>query len=81
MASSGKGANAIHDKLHVNHVIRRARTKQKDSTPPAVRLGAARAILEMGMKLREIVELETRMDELEALVRQQERPGPRGLAG
>ena len=26
MASSGKGTNAIHDKLHVNHVIRRART-------------------------------------------------------
>ncbi len=64
-----------------NEAVRTLLLLQKDSTPPAVRLGAARAILEMGIKLREMVELEKRMDELEALVKQQERPGPRGLAG
>ena len=30
---------------------------QKESHPPAVRLGAARAVLEIGMKLREVVDL------------------------
>ena len=34
-------------------------------TPPAVRLGAARAILELGTKLRESVELEQRLADLE----------------
>ena len=38
---------------------------QKPSYPPAVRLGAARAILEIGTKLREMVELETRIKALE----------------
>ncbi len=50
---------------------------QKPGTPPATRLGAARAILEIGLKIREIVELETRLEELEAQVAQfdQTRPG------
>ena len=39
-----------------------------DGTPPAVRLGAARALLELGSKLRESVELANRVDELERLL-------------
>ncbi|MCE9561270.1 MAG: hypothetical protein K8U57_04375 [Planctomycetes bacterium] len=61
-----------------NEAVRTLLLLQKDSTPAGVRLGAARAILEMGIKLREMVELETRMDELEALVKQQEQAGTRG---
>jgi hypothetical protein len=38
---------------------------QKAPTPPAVRLGAARAILELGIKVREMVELEARLEALE----------------
>lgn len=38
---------------------------QKPGTPPATRLGAARAVLEIGLKIREIVELETRIAALE----------------
>ncbi len=38
---------------------------QKESAPPAVRLGAARAILEIGIKVREMVDLETRLAALE----------------
>jgi hypothetical protein len=34
-------------------------------TPPAVRLGAARSLLELGVKLREAVELEARLSSLE----------------
>jgi len=34
-------------------------------TPPAVRLGAARSLLELGVRLRESVELEERVCELE----------------
>ncbi len=37
-----------------NEAVRTLLNLQKDSTPPAVRLGAARAILEMGIKLREM---------------------------
>src|SRR5437762_1693701 len=48
---------------------------QKESVPAAVRLGAARAILEIGIKVRELAELEARMDELEALVKQQDPQG------
>jgi hypothetical protein len=40
---------------------------QKPTAPPAVRLGAARAILEIGTKLRETVELESRIAALEQL--------------
>lgn len=38
---------------------------QKPGTPPATRLGAARAVLELGLKIREIVALETRIAALE----------------
>ena len=38
---------------------------QKDSTPPAVRLGAARAVLELGIKVRELADLESRIAALE----------------
>lgn len=38
---------------------------QKPGTPPATRLGAARAVLEIGLKIREIVELESRIVALE----------------
>jgi cell division protein FtsB len=48
---------------------------QKESVSAAVRLGAARAVLELGIKVREVAELEARMDELEALVKQQGQPG------
>lgn len=38
---------------------------QKPGTPPATRLGAARAVLEIGLKIREIVDLEARIAALE----------------
>jgi hypothetical protein len=38
---------------------------QKASAPPAVRLGAARSILEIGIKLRETADLEERLSALE----------------
>src|SRR5262249_36316021 len=38
---------------------------QGASEPPAVRLGAARAVLEIGLKLREAAELEARVAALE----------------
>ena len=38
---------------------------QKPSAPPAVRLGAARSILEIGIKLREAADLEDRLSALE----------------
>jgi hypothetical protein len=38
---------------------------QKPAVPPAVRLGAARAVLELGVKLREVAELEERLTTLE----------------
>jgi hypothetical protein len=37
----------------------------KPTTPPAVRLGAARAVLEMGLKVREVSDLEERLAALE----------------
>jgi hypothetical protein len=46
--------------------VRPLMSLQKDSVPPAVRLGAARAILEIGIKVRELVDLETRIAALEA---------------
>jgi len=38
---------------------------QKATSPPGVRLGAARAVLEIGVKLREAAELEERLAALE----------------
>jgi hypothetical protein len=37
----------------------------KDSAPPATRLGAARAVIELGVRLRESSELHERIDALE----------------
>ena len=44
---------------------------QKAATPPAVRLGAARAVLEIGMKVREAADLEERLAALERVAAQQ----------
>jgi hypothetical protein len=41
---------------------------QKPAAPPPVRLGAAKAILEIGMKVREVAELEQRLQALEEQV-------------
>src|SRR5271166_3778523 len=41
---------------------------QKESTPAGVRLGSARAVIELGVKLRETVELEERLRALEERV-------------
>jgi hypothetical protein len=46
--------------------VRTLMALQKAPTPPAVRLGAARAVLELGIKVRELVDLETRIAALEA---------------
>lgn len=42
---------------------------QKDGVPPATRLGAARAVIELGIKVRELSELEDRVTELERAAR------------
>lgn len=46
--------------------VRTLLSLQKDATPPAVRLGAARAVLEIGIKVREVADLEGRIAALEA---------------
>ena len=46
--------------------VRTLLSLQKESTPPAVRLGAARAVLELGIKVRELADLEVRLAALEA---------------
>lgn len=51
---------------------------QDPSQPPAVRLGAARATLELGMKVREAVEFEERLAALEQDVAKMS--GDRGAA-
>jgi hypothetical protein len=38
---------------------------QKPLTPPAVRLGAARSVIELGVKIREVADLEKRLAALE----------------
>jgi hypothetical protein len=38
---------------------------QKPLTPPAVRLGAARSVIELGVKMREVADLEKRLLALE----------------
>jgi hypothetical protein len=50
-------------------------TLQEPSVPAAVRLGAARSILELGSKLREMVELEQRLNAVE---RRMSQPSPEG---
>jgi hypothetical protein len=45
--------------------VRTLLSLQKESVAPAVRLGAARAVLELGIKVREMVELEARIGALE----------------
>jgi|SRR5579883_426325 len=45
---------------------------QKDSMPPAVRLAAARAILAIGIQVRELVDVETRIAALEATLESQQ---------
>jgi hypothetical protein len=45
--------------------VRTLRALLADGTPPAVRLGAARAVLELGTRLRESEELERRLAALE----------------
>ncbi|MCH8148260.1 MAG: hypothetical protein IH987_09755 [Planctomycetes bacterium] len=41
---------------------------QDPSMPPAVRLGAARAVVDFGVKMRQLVELEERLAAMEALL-------------
>ncbi len=48
----------------------------KESAPPTVRLGAARAVLEIGMKVRELAELEAEVRELEEQVKALGPPDP-----
>jgi hypothetical protein len=51
----------------------------KDSAPPATRLGAAKAVLELGMKVREVAELEQRLAALEKRMGEQsDQPQGRG---
>jgi hypothetical protein len=48
-----------------NESVRTLLELQKPSAPPAVRLGAARSVLEIGIKLREAADLEERLSTLE----------------
>lgn len=52
-------------------------TLQDNSNPGAVRLGASRTVLELGMRLRESAELGTRIAALEAQVAATAPPVPR----
>jgi hypothetical protein len=47
-------------------------------TPPAVRLGAARSLLELGVRLRDSVEIEERLAALEAEAAAEDREGEGG---
>lgn len=49
---------------------------QKDSTPAPSRLGAARAVLELGVRLRESAELEERIAALESRLAEPKPPPP-----
>jgi hypothetical protein len=48
-----------------SEAVRTLLALQKETAPPAVRLQAARAVLELGVKMREIVDLEERVQALE----------------
>jgi hypothetical protein len=50
----------------------------KEGTPPAVRLGAARALIELGLKVRAQAELEQRIAALEAAQQAQHEPRTNG---
>src|SRR5215207_4214681 len=41
----------------------------KDSAPPSARLGAAKPVLELGMKVRELAELEAEVREMEEQIK------------
>ena len=43
---------------------------QDPSMPPAVRLGAARAVVDFGVKMRQLVELEERLAAMEAILKE-----------
>jgi hypothetical protein len=60
--------------------VRTLLSLQKAAVPPAVRMSAARAILEIGMKLREVVDIEERLRRLEALVPQHDGTATRRLS-
>jgi hypothetical protein len=57
-ASGGLAAAALES-------VKTLLSLQASANPPAVRLGAARAVLEIGMKLRETVDLEERLAAVE----------------
>src|SRR5271166_2712663 len=48
-----------------SEAVRTLLALQKEAAPPAVRLGAARAVIELGTKLRETADLEARILALE----------------
>lgn len=50
----------------------------KESAPPATRLGAAKAVLEVGLKIRELADLEAELRELEEKVAALGPPGGGG---
>ena len=50
----------------------------KPTVPYAARLGAARSVLELGVKLREAAELEERLAALEERLAERDRDSPRG---
>lgn len=77
MASRAAGALTAASTESVRTLL----TLQKEPHPPAVRLGAARAVLEIGMKLREVVDLEKRLADLEQRLQASEAgPNYRGVA-
>lgn len=55
--------------------VRTLLSLQKESVTPAVRLGAARAILEIGIKLRHLVDMEERLTEVERQLRETDNRG------
>jgi hypothetical protein len=58
--------------------VKTLRDLLKEPIPPATRLGAARTTLEMGVKLRETVELQERIAALEAAEQARARTAERG---
>src|SRR5687768_1591881 len=51
-----------------SEAVRTLLALQTENASPTVRLGAARAVLELGIKLKETVELDKRLGELEAKI-------------